>query len=122
MVLDASAVLAFLQSEPGADRVAEVIESAIISAVNWAETVSKLALGGMPAEIATSTVNALEVHPFMHEHAVLAAEMAPAAKPHGLSLGDRACIALGQFTGWPVLTTDRKWQSLDIGVRIEVVR
>jgi ribonuclease VapC len=95
-----------------------------MSAVNWAEVVGKLANSGMPFSLAASMVDSLPVtlHPFTHDHARLTAELAPATKPLGLSLGDRACLALGLFTGWPVLTADRKWDGVDSKVAIEFIR
>lgn len=123
-VLDASAVLALLQAEPGAETVSAVIEAGVISAVNWTEVVGKLAIGGMPHAQAVSTINALPaaVYPFTREHAALAAELVPVARPLGLSLADRACLALGRFTGWPVLTADRKWEGVAAGVTVQVIR
>ena len=123
-VLDASAVLALLQAEPGADRVAAVLGGAVISAVNWTEVAGKLTLAGMPPARAASTVDALPVavYPFTREHGVLASELAPASLRFGLSLGDRACLGLARSTGRPVMTADRAWEGIDFGVAIELIR
>ncbi len=123
-VLDASAVLALVQDEPGSDRVALCIPGALISAVNLAEVVGKLADAGMPGdqiELALSSL-ALRVVPLDARAAFDVGMLRPRTRTRGLSLGDRACLALGVASGLPVLTSDRVWSEVDVGTTVEVVR
>lgn len=124
VVLDASALLALVNDEPGARQVAKTLPHAALSAVNLAEVVSKLCEIGMPEDEIHSALDGLgiNVHPFDSEMAYLTGTLRPLTRPHGLSLGDRACLALGLRLGLPVLTTDGAWESIKVGVRIRVVR
>ena len=124
MVLDASALLTVLQGEPGAERVIEVLPDAIISAVNLAEVASKLQERGMPDDRVTANIEALEltVAPFDGHLAIEAGLLRASTRSAGLSLGDRACLALARSLSATAVTTDRAWEALDIGVRIEFVR
>ena len=124
VVLDASAVLALVNSEPGAGVVGEVASEAAVSAVNLSEVVAKLAEGGMPAEAISELLEELnlEVIPFDSEQAYRAGLLRPLTRPIGLSLGDRACIALGLRLGSAVLTTDRGWATLDLGLEVLLAR
>lgn len=123
-VLDASAVLAVLQGEPGAERVLGVLPRAVISTVNLSEVVGKLLDVGMPDVEIPQVVGALglETVPFGDETAWRAAGLKRKTQPLGLSLGDRACLATGLVLGLPVLTADRAWTKLDLPIRIECVR
>ncbi len=121
-VLDASAVLALLADEPGADRVAAaIVEGAAIGAVNLAEVLTKLADIGMPRILAEDALEGLglEVVPFDAAAARATAALRDATRARGLSLGDRAAIALAAARGAPVLTTDRAW--VDAVPSVEVV-
>ena len=123
-VLDASAVLTLVQDEPGSDRVARCIPGALISAVNLAEVVGKLADAGVPGdqiELALSALG-LRVVPLDARAAYEVGMLRPPTRTHGLSLGDRACLALGVASGLPVLTSDRAWSVVDVGATVEVVR
>ena len=124
VVLDASAVLALVNSEPGAGVVGEVASEAVVSAVNLSEVVAKLAEGGMPEEAISELFEDLnlEVIPFDSEQAYRAGLLRPLTRPIGLSLGDRACIALGLRLGSAVLTTDRGWATLDLGLEVLLAR
>ena len=124
MVLDASALLTVLQGEPGAERVIEVLPDAIISAVNLAEVASKLQERGMPDDRVTANIEALEltVAPFDGRLAIEAGLLRASTRSAGLSLGDRACLALARSLNATAVTTDSAWEALDIGVRIEFVR
>ena len=124
MVLDASALLTVLQGEPGAERVIEVLPDAIISAVNLAEVASKLQERGMPDDRVKANIEALEltVAPFDGRLAIEAGLLRALTRSAGLSLGDRACLALARSLNATAVTTDRAWEALDIGVRIEFVR
>ena len=124
VVLDASALLALLNSEPGSRIVEESLSSAAVSAVNLSEVVSKLSERGMPeAEVRTALEGlGLDVRPFDTAMAYSAGTLRPATRGLGLSLGDRACLALGLCLSAPVLTTDRSWKKLKIGVKIRAIR
>ncbi len=127
-VLDASAFLAYLQEEPGADQVTDALgQTAVISAANWAEVLTKLGdVGHEPRSFvgelreAGLLGGALEVVPLLDEDAILIAGLRPSTKAAGLSLADRACLALGIRLGLDVLTTDRAWLELDVP-RLSVV-
>ena len=131
-VLDASVLLAYLQGEQGAERVAEALSSpggAAMSAINWAEVLSKLADYGEPPDRVTRRLRdagllgtALVIVPADENLAVEIARLRKPTRAAGLSLGDGACLALGHLTGALVLTSDRSWASLAVGVRIAVVR
>ncbi len=131
-VLDASALLAYLQGERGADRVAEALSApggAAISAINWAEVLSKLADHGEAPESVTRMLReagllgtALRIEPAGEDLAVEIARLRQATRRVGLSLGDRACLALGRLTARPVLTADRSWAALSLGVKLNLVR
>ena len=123
-VLDASAVLALLQEEPGSQVVEEWLADAAISSVNLSEVAGKLLELGMPEGEAAEVVHALglEVVPFHEELAWRAAALGPSTKAFGLSLGDRACLATGVFLNRPVLTADRTWTKIDLPVRLVCIR
>jgi ribonuclease VapC len=124
VVLDASAVLALLQGEAGAGRVAAALEAAAISAVNLSEVAAKLAEAGVPEGAARDALDALgmEVVVFEAELAWAAGRLRTLTRAAGLSLGDRACLALGSARSARVLTADRAWIGLVPGVRVEVIR
>jgi ribonuclease VapC len=124
VVLDASAVLAWLKDEPGHQEVENVLPEAVISAVNLSEVMAKLTEGGMPEPKAISILQELdlEVVPFDTDLAFRAGALRPLTKPLGLSLGDRACIALGMQLALPVLTAERTWKSLSLPISIQVIR
>ena len=113
-VLDASAVIALLRDEPGADRVAEFAGEALISAVNLQEVVKALLLRGAPIEAAREMIGALhlEVRPHDRENAYAAAALHGATAIHGSGLGDRSCMALAIMEGLPAVTTDRDWSRI----------
>jgi ribonuclease VapC len=125
IVFDASAILAILQHERGAERLTvEMRMNAVISAVNLAEVQSKLVKKGHDPEEAW--VDALsttaEVEPFTGEHARIAGDLISKTEPYGLSLGDRSCLALAIALGAPVYTTEQVWRNLKVGVPIHVIR
>lgn len=124
VVLDASALLALLNDEPGAREVEQGIPGAAISAVNLSEVVAKLAESGMPEDAIRQALGAieLEVHPFDAALAYRTGILRVQTRSLGLSLGDRACVALGGHLGAPVLTTDRDWEHLEVGVEVRLVR
>lgn len=119
IVLDASAVLAFLQGEPGADRVEEALDDAVIGAANWSEVAQKVMARGADWGQAQALLTSygVRVEPVTQDDAERAAMLWRAGS--GLSLGDRFCLALGQRLAAPVLTADRTWGN---GERIEQLR
>lgn len=127
-VLDASAVLALLKSEPGHERVAALMAGAdcIVCAVNWAETASKLADSGQPVAAVKATLAALSpaVIPFDATHAAECGLLRPVTRHIGLSLGDRACLALARLTNGTAITADRPWLQLaePLGIAIQCIR
>lgn len=124
LVLDASALLAILNQEPGADRWAGAVPHAVISAVNLSEVIAKLADLGMPEPEIRQAVDplGLEVIAFDAAHAWIAGMLRPVTKAAGLSFADRACLALAVQAQSPVLTTDRAWKGLRVGVPVRLVR
>jgi ribonuclease VapC len=124
VVLDSSAILALLQQEPGADQVLALVDRAVASSVNAAEVQSKLIRDGMPAheaKIAFGT-SIQTIVPFDESQAETAAALIAQTQAYGLSLGDRACLALALSLNAPVYTTDRAWAQVKIGVEIRLVR
>lgn len=124
VVLDASAVLASFLDEPGGDVVLAALPDALLSAVNYTETLTRLLDRGVPEpELAAAAADiAAIVAPFDEEQALLAAKLRPATRGLGLSLGDRACLALALSRGLPALTADRRWAELALGVEIRLLR
>jgi ribonuclease VapC len=129
-ILDASALLTYLQGEPGAAVVANALtQGSLMSAVNWAETLSKLSERGQGPDIVIDLLtnqgllnNALMIAPFDADLAQQTAKLRPLTRSSGLSLGDRACLALGIQTQLPVLTSDQAWMSLNIGASVQLIR
>lgn len=125
VVLDASALLALLGDELGAERAAAAVaRGASIGAVNLAEVASKLSASGMPDDEVRDVLGglSLRVLAFDEDLAYRVAALVPLTRPHGLSLGDRACLALGQREGLAVLTADRTWDDLHLDVEVQRVR
>ena len=124
VVLDASAVLALLNGEPGHEAVAEAIPEAVLNAVNLSEVVAKLGEKGMPEEAIATAMAGLEIQiiPFDEASAYETARLRAPSKSLGLSLGDRACLALGRQLSLPVLTADKSWSKSDIGLEVRVMR
>lgn len=123
-VVDASAVLCVLLGERGADTVAVRIKGAWISSVNLTEVLTRLIdLGSTPDDL-DAVVPQLDliVVPFDAELGRAAADLRRMTRAAGLSLGDRACLALGDRLQATVLTGDRKWSSLDLGIDVEQIR
>ncbi|HEY8574360.1 type II toxin-antitoxin system VapC family toxin [Phenylobacterium sp.] len=124
VVLDASAVLARLLSEPGEEVVSSAVEGARVSAVNLAEVIARLIDRGVPVEAAVATTAELgiDVIPFDETAALRAGTLRASTRSLGLSLGDRACLALAEMVGLPVLTADRAWAELDLDVEVVLIR
>ena len=124
VVLDASAVLAFLRREPGGEAVRPHLRGGRLSAVNYSEVLAKAAELGIAQPIAESAMNELGVErvPFDDRHAAVAASLRPLTKPYGLSLADRACLALATLARLPVLTSDRRWSEAGLEVEVWQIR
>ena len=124
VVLDASALVALLRREPGLARVAKVLGRSVMSSVNLAEVLTRSVDLNADLDRVTEHLRLLPltIVDFGSDDAALAASLRRATREAGLSLGDRCCLALGLRTGRPVLTTDRLWASLDVGVQIELIR
>ncbi|MBE0685731.1 MAG: type II toxin-antitoxin system VapC family toxin [Anaerolineaceae bacterium] len=124
LILDASSILALLNSETGAEIVQQALPEAKISTVNLAEVVTRLTLIGMSSAEIEQVLNllGLESVAFDEEQALQAGIMATLTQGFGLSLGDRACLALGVLTNTPVLTADRAWQNVSLPVEIKLIR
>ena len=122
-VLDASAVIAYLNYEPGADRVEKYLDDGCISTVNIAEVLSKSVEAGHKLESARESFDllGLEIAEFSMSHAVRAAQLRTATKKLGLSLGDGSCLALAEALGVPAITTDRQWKKVTF-CAVEVIR
>ncbi len=124
MVWDASALLVLLQREPGWEALAARLAGSSMSAVNLSEVAARLlgAGGHPPTTREILDTLPLDIHDFSSDQAYRAAELREATKHLGLSLGDRACLALGLELDSPVLTADRAWLELDLGVEILYAR
>lgn len=131
-VLDASALLAYLNAESGAEIVEDALGTgACVGVVNWAEVLSKTAEEGGDPEALESRLagmgllgQTLEVMGFSREEALDVGRLRPLTRNLGLSLGDRACLALARRLSLPVLTADRTWRELPdaLGVRARLIR
>ena len=124
-VLDASALLVLLKGEAGSEQVIEAITAgASISAVNFSEVVGKLRDGGMPEEAIHESLDPLELDivEFDTKLAYQAGLLRVLTKSAGLSLGERACLALAQQLNLPALTTDRVWKDLLSDATVQLIR
>lgn len=124
-VLDASALLAVIYREPGAERVTEVMaRGAAISTVNLAEVVEKLSENGLLEATIRAILDPLrlEIVDFDGALPYQTGYLRPPTQSLGLSLGDRACLALARQRGLPALTTERAWANLQLGVTVQVIR
>lgn len=131
-ILDASAMLALLQGEPGASAVIETIEAgAAISTVNLSEVLAKLAERGEHVRSTMATIRqavdradgGLRIESFTEEDGIEAADLRPRSKSQGLSFGDRACLALAARFEVPAVTADRDWADLPaVGVAVKLIR
>ncbi len=124
VVLDASALIAFLREERGADKVAAVLAESCISAVNLAETYGKLVEYGKPLDAVASQIDRLQIPviSFDAEQAQIAASLWNKTRAVGMSLGDRACLSLAMKIGAPAFTTEREWEKCGLGVKIVKIR
>jgi PIN domain nuclease of toxin-antitoxin system len=125
-VLDASALLALIYREPGYEHVEELLADAVISTVNWTEVIQKLYQRNHPnADAVTGAIRALgvDILPFTLDHSVRAGLLWETTRKAGLSLGDRACLALAaSISGGTAITADRVWGELDVKIPVQVIR
>lgn len=125
-VLDASALLAWIEDEPGAELVLDVLASgsAVMSAVNWAEVLAKLVDRGVSDQDRRRIRGSIdiEIRPFDEEAAFASASLRQATTRLGLSIGDRACLGLARLEGVPAVTADQAWAKADVDVDIRLIR
>ena len=125
VVFDASALLALLRDEPGADLVAAHVGDALISAVNLQEAIKVLLRSGIPPGVVREMIDALhlDVRPHGREDAFAAAALHGATREFGGGLGDRSCLALALSEDLPALTADKVWARIDIpGLKVVLTR
>lgn len=125
VVFDASAILALLRDEPGADIVASHVGDGMISAVNFQEVIKELLRRGIPVTASLDLLDALhlDVRPHGRDDAVAAAAIYPATKAYGSGLGYRSCMALAIAEGLPTITADQAWAKVEVaGLKIQLVR
>lgn len=124
VVLDASAILALLAEEPGADEVEALLDGSSMSTVNLAEVLQKSMQHGVDTEGLEYDLRGLgmELYSFDVAHARATAELWERSPRAGISLGDRACLSLAAGLDAVAVTTDRRWSALDLGIPVRVVR
>ena len=123
-VLDASALLCLLQDEPGAAKVEAALPFAVIGAVNLAEVATKLHESGLTGAEVAAVLGAfdLDAVPFDRAQAMAVGALRRRTRNAGLSLGDRACLALAAIRGATALTADREWARANAPCRVELLR
>ena len=121
-VLDSSALLAVILEEPGAERVEPLLPGAKVSAVNVGEVAAKLRDLGMPEGTVETVLRGLQIQVHAHDWdaALASGFLRPATRSAGLSLGDRACLALAAALGLPAAAADHSWQGVAEAVSVQV--
>lgn len=126
LVLDASALLAWIDDEPGAHEVGAALDAGPVamSAVNWAEVLAKLVDRGIPEAEQRQVRGSLDldIRPFDEAAAFACAALRAPTRRKGLSTGDCACLALALSEGLPALTADKVWSSVPVGASVRVIR
>ena len=124
VVLDASALLAFLFREPGGQRVATHIPNSCMSTVNLSEVLGRFSRAGHDTSLILQRLLAstIEFVPFTEADASDSASLVPHTRELGLSFGDRACLSLARLRGLKALTADSAWQQLSLGIDVELIR
>lgn len=123
IVFDSSAILVLLKMEHGHEMVAEHLEHAIVSSVNFCEVITVVSRKGFGQEKVIKFLKEtfLHIEDFDTEQAIIAASFNDVTK-NGLALGDRACLALAKSKNLPVLTADKVWKELELGVKVQLIR
>jgi ribonuclease VapC len=123
-VLDSSAVLALINGEPGSEKIAALVNDSLLSAVNYAEVITKLVERSGSLERAQKALRILDlsVIDFDRELANNAGGFVTRTKARGLSLGDRSCLALALRERLPAITGDRAWQGVDLEIEVRLFR
>jgi ribonuclease VapC len=129
-ILDASAFLAYVRAEPGGERIRDLIGTSLgISMVNYAEVLTRLSDFGLDPRTTDAEMRreglvgqSIELLPLTEDDAVEVAALRSLTRRLGLSLGDRVCLVTGRKRGQAVLTADRAWSGLEMGVEIELIR
>jgi len=123
-VLDASVILAILTKEIDSSTIMDKITNAIISSVNYSETIAKLFEWGLSeTEVNEALEFDLKIKVFDADQAYLTGQLRPITKKYGLSFGDRACLALAISNEATALTADRTWKNVDIdGLKVKLIR
>jgi len=123
-VMDSSAVLAVAFRERGREHVAVALAGALINSVNLTEVISKMLDSGLPSDQVAGQLEgfSLTVADFDRDLAIQAGLLRAVTRHKGLSLGDRACLALARRERLPVMTADRAWSDLDLGVEVVLIR
>jgi len=123
-VFDASALLAVMLGEPGSEIVLAEIRRGLVSTVNVVEVIQRMADHGIDSKETLKQLSRLEIEivPFDLDQAAVVASLRPATRHKGVSLADRACLALGIDRGLPVFTTDRIWTELALPLDIRLIR
>ena len=124
VVLDASAVLALINEEPGGETVDALLDHATISAVNWSEVIAVLVDAGFAVERASTRIAALglAVIAFDQPQALAAGALRAVTRRAGLSFGDRACLGLAEARKAPAVTADRRWATLKLSAKVQLIR
>ena len=123
IVLDASALLAVLFDEPGAERVAASLSGALVSAVDFHEVIAKLVDRDVPDDVfALLDQLDITVVPVDRAQAEIGGRLRAQTREAKLSLGDRCCLALASVRGATALTADRDWATLNLEIAVELVR
>jgi ribonuclease VapC len=122
--LDASVVLAVIFDEPGGRDAIDLLSDGVMSSVNFSEVMARCLERGVESELAERQLSRLNIDivPFSVTEARLAAKLRKATRHRGLSLGDRACLALAEHRGISALTADRQWNGLEVGVAVQLIR
>ncbi len=124
IVLDASALMALLLSEPGKEAVAERVAEGAISAVNLAEVLARMARERISSRLLVPKLEALglSVVEFDQPQAVIVSDIREHARSYGVGLADCCCIALALHRACPVMTTDRVWTRLGFEIDVRLIR
>jgi ribonuclease VapC len=123
-VLDASAILCVFFNETGAEAVEALLDNSVVSAVNYAEAVSKLHERNVEASTISAILSSFPapIIDFDAEQSIATAALRNATRSRGLSLGDRACLALAASRNATAITTDKAWKDFEQVARVLVVR